>query len=105
MNSYNELTEEEAAEYGFQSLDEYRQWKHSWEEACIYVTIEEEKNRKLTSCLYTDGDGGVIQFKSWCELYPSGMEIALKGCRYCNIDYGMMEDIHTKLEKDDCYVG
>ena len=102
MNSYNELTEEEAAYYGFLSMESFIRWTQDWEPRHVFVTYEEEEEGEVfrsTSCLYTDGDGGVMEFKNWCEIFEEhGMKIALRGCTYCDIEFGEMEDIAAKLE-------
>ena len=100
MNSYNELKEEEAKYYGFLSMESFLRWKQDWEPRHVFVTHEEEGFRS-TSCLYTDGDGGVMEFKNWCEIFAEhGMRIALRGCIYCDISFAMMEEITAKLEGD-----
>jgi len=98
MNSYNELTEEEAQYYGFLSMESFFRWQSTLEPRHVFVTHEEEGFRG-TYCLYTDGDGGVMEFKNWCEIFEEhGMKIALRGCTYCDIAFGEMEDIAAKLE-------
>jgi len=103
MNSYNELTEEEAHYYGFLSMESFFRWQSTLEPSHVVVTYEEEEEEgevfRSTSCLYTDGDGGVMEFKNWCEIFEEfGMKIALRGCTYCDIEFGEMEDIAAILE-------
>tara|TARA_R110000744_G_scaffold80910_1_gene158997 strand:+ start:2130 stop:2486 length:357 start_codon:yes stop_codon:yes gene_type:complete len=102
MNSYNEITKEEAEYYGFLSMESFFRWQSTLEPRHVFVTYEEEEEGEVfrsTACLYTDGDGGVMEFKNWCEIFEEhGMKIALRGCTYCDIEFGEMEDIAAKLE-------
>lgn len=113
--SRKELTEEEIlnkiSNHGFKDIGEYYRWistlepdykyysrNITWEE---FGADDEEKGYAYTraSCLYTDGDGGVMFFCTNSEIFEKqGMTVELINCSWCDISYEDFEEIGLEME-------
>ena len=113
--SREKLTEKEILDkisnHSFKDIGEYYSWISSlnpdyryhseditWEELGV---DDEEKVYAYTrvSCLYTDGDGGVMFFCTNSEIFEEqGMTMELINCSWCDISYEDFEEIGQEME-------
>lgn len=111
--SRKDLTDEEllgkVSEHGFKSIEEYCAWSRSWEPSYRYysedftlrdIGIQEDGFAySYASCLYTDGDGGVMLFRTTNDVFEAdGMSIQLLNCSWCDISYAIIEEINEEME-------
>jgi len=96
-------------DYGFEDKEEYQRWRVSFMSAITYKhkSIEEEGHvTHLLDCLYTDGDDGVMEFTSMCDVFDEeGVSIQLLDCNYCDISFKEMSSIVRKLKKFNSQTG
>lgn len=62
----------------------------------MYEDIEEG----IYKTVYTDGDGGLMLFEGYCEMFEEqGVSMRLIDCTYCDISYSLMATIMQELEE------
>ena len=62
----------------------------------MYEDIEEG----IYSAVYTDGDGGLMLFEGYCEMFEEqGVSMRLIDCTYCDMPYSLMATIMQELEE------
>ena len=60
----------------------------------------EDEYRGTYNAVYTDGDGGVMLFEGYSEIFDEqGITVRLLGCTYCDITYDEMHDIVQELKE------
>ena len=70
-----------------------------WGDVPLAVWFEDEDSGTLHA-VYTDGDGGVILFQGYNEVYEyGGATLELLGCTYCGITFDDMTEIMQELKK------
>jgi len=110
-----ELTEEEIlnkiSNHNFKDIGEYYRWISTWEPDYRYYSRDitwkeldiEDKTEGYAytrvSCLYTDGDGGVMFFCTNSEIFEeNGMTMELINCSWCDITYSDIIEIGEEME-------
>ena len=113
--SREELTEEEIldkiSDHNFKDIGEYYRWIRAWEPDYRYHSRDitwkelgiEDKTEGYAytrvSCLYTDGDGGVVFFCTNSEIFEeNGMTMELINCSWCDISYYDIIEIGEQME-------
>ena len=68
--------------------------------AMMYEDIDEG----IYSTVYTDGDGGLMLFEGYCEMFEEqGVSMRLIDCTYCDIPYSLITEIMRELEEATNY--
>ena len=59
-----------------------------------------EDEQGIYKTIYTDGDGGLMLFEGYCEMFEEqGVSMRLIDCTYCDIPYSLMTTIMQELEE------
>lgn len=59
-----------------------------------------DTEKEAYSIVYTDGDGGLMLFEGYCEMFEEqGVSMRLIDCTYCDIPYSLMTTIMQELEE------
>jgi NAD kinase len=76
------------------SLDELFDWMSTLRSD--YIIKRDEDGVDI---IYTDGDGGLMLFSSYCEIFEGeGMSVSVIG-KYCDISYAEMQTILLEMEQ------
>ena len=113
--SRKELTDEEILNkiknHSFKDIGEYHRWISTLEPEYRYYSRDitwkeldidgktEGYAYTYVSCLYTDGDGGVMFFCTNSEIFEEqGMTMELINCSWCDITYSDIIEIGEEME-------
>lgn len=65
-----------------------------------FYFMYEDIDEGIYSTVYTDGDGGLVLFEGYCEMFEEqGVSMRLIDCTYCDIPYSLMTEIMRELEE------
>lgn len=86
------VNDNEVMEYfGFEDWVSMKKWAE---------TLEPDYILKDTSCLYTDGDSGIMLIFGWSEVFDGdGIQMRTVDCNYCDLDAGELMTIVLELQR------
>jgi len=77
--------------FGFEDWLSIKKWAQ---------TLEPDYILKGTSCLYTDGDSGIMLINGYSEVFDaSGVQMRAVDCNFCDLDAGELLTIVLELQR------
>jgi len=65
-----------------------------------FYFMYEDIDGGIYSTFYTDGDGGLMLFEGYCEMFEEqGVSMRLIDCTYCDIPYSIINAIMQELKE------